>query len=337
VNAPRKNWSEFDHLIWRSVKDLWPEGSRLKICCSGGLDSVVLCEVLSRLTPAKRVSNLEIVYFHHGLNGSAEQVLYRNRALDLVKDLAKKYSWSFQSFVYETVASGSNASGSDASEMAKPLSEATLRGFRREHMLRWTAQGDLVCTAHHRDDLTETRMLRLIRGTSAKGLKSMQAFSKGVFRPFLTVTKQNLVDYAKKHRLIWLEDPSNSEEHYFRNWLRNSWFRDLEAKAPGSLNRLGASLDRLAETALSPARDANSREVFVEPLIIKRNRFRLLMESERAAVIAQMLRHVKKMNYSTSQIFEILKRLDTNTSELNFRVAQTSWSTSRELIWVKVE
>ena len=104
----------------------------------------------------------------------------------------------------------------------------------------------LIVLAHHQDDLIETRLIRLLRGTGAQGLKAMQVFDAPLLRPFLDVSKKQIIEYAQQRQLKWLDDPCGDN---FRQWLRRVWLPSLEQKRPGSSQALGRSLQLLVEAA----------------------------------------------------------------------------------------
>lgn len=105
---------------------------------------------------------------------------------------------------------------------------------------------DLLLMAHHADDQAETVLFRLVRGTGVAGLGGMpvsRALGKGaLYRPFLNFSRQQLETWAAEQAVDWIEDPSNQDQRFDRNYLRRAIIPALKARWP-SLNR------RLASTA----------------------------------------------------------------------------------------
>ncbi len=101
-------------------------------------------------------------------------------------------------------------------------SEAVARQARYEFLqtVRRATGASHILTAHHYDDVLETVVLNLIRGTGRKGLSPMQSRAS-VMRPLLRITKKQLVDYAKIQGLVWREDPTNTDTRYLRNYVRH--------------------------------------------------------------------------------------------------------------------
>ena len=142
--------------------------------------------------------------------------------------------------------------------------EAAARQARREALLR--SGEPVLALAHHRDDQAETVLFRSIRGAGVRGVAAMRGAnvtSSGqvLWRPLLEVPRSALLVYAQEHGLSWIEDPSNADQGFSRNFLRHGVMPLLEARFPGAtigLSRLGrlcgeASdlLDELARTDLA--------------------------------------------------------------------------------------
>lgn len=175
--------------------DITLEPNRYVVAVSGGVDSVVLLNVLSM----QHEVELIIAHYDHGIRGdSAEDA-------EFVRELAASYGLPFK------LAQGKL--GADASEaLAREKRYEFLEQVRQKH------DAVAVITAHHRDDALETVLINVLRGTGRKGLSSLQ--SGQIVRPLLEHTKSEIVAYAKAQKLIWREDPSNKEERYTRNKIR---------------------------------------------------------------------------------------------------------------------
>lgn len=169
------------------------------VAISGGVDSVVLLNMLM----VNKLSNMNLVvaHFDHGIRDNSA------KDREFVQQLAKKYEIPFE-----------YAEG----ELGPSASEATARSARYSFLrvIKQKYKADAIITAHHQDDVLETMIMNLLRGTGRKGLTSLQ--SKGdINRPLLGFTKQQLIEYALQHKLQWREDESNQDESYTRNWIRH--------------------------------------------------------------------------------------------------------------------
>src|SRR5690606_2145982 len=130
--------------------------------------------------------------------------------------------------------------------------EAAARRARYAALAEAQAEGEVVALAHHRDDQAETVLLRLLRG-SADGLAGMarlRRFSRGwLWRPLLAVPRERLLAHARAAGLAWIEDPSNRNPAYDRNYLRQDVLPRLRARWPGADAALARSGRLLAEQA----------------------------------------------------------------------------------------
>jgi tRNA(Ile)-lysidine synthase len=108
-------------------------------------------------------------------------------------------------------------------ELGPSASEATARQARYDFLDRAQkiTSADGLITAHHFDDVIETAIINLIRGSGRKGLTSLDS-RPGLFRPLLQVTKQEILDYAKLKGLKWREDETNRDTKYLRNYVRHN-------------------------------------------------------------------------------------------------------------------
>lgn len=168
------------------------------VAVSGGVDSMVLLHILARSVPADR---LTVAHFDHGIRpDSAEDRL-------LVSRVARDYGLSF---VYDEGRLGAGAS------------EAAARDARYTFLRRvMRADGaDYIVTAHHEDDVLETAVINLLRGTGRKGLASLRSHGE-LYRPLLSTPKRHILAYAAKHGLEWREDSTNADVNYLRNYVRH--------------------------------------------------------------------------------------------------------------------
>jgi tRNA(Ile)-lysidine synthase len=312
----RREMPKLPALAFEIFRDLGPRltGQRLLIACSGGLDSVVLLDVLAKLAPRLGLE-LAVAHIHHGNSVDRGLSQARNRARDFVSNLAKAYQLPFYS----------REAGSDLAL----VSEQDLRTFRLHSLDEIVGAGDLqefdrVALAHHADDLLETRLIRLIRGTGPQGLASMKMLSEKSVRPFLNLSRKELQVYAEQNKVQWLEDPSNADVRYFRNWIRAEWIPLLEEKRPGSMVALARSLDLLSK-AVSPLKPPSK----IEQKRFDRKDFHLLSQPEKGTRLAGLVLSFRAADFGQSKIIEVLKRLDrlevSRQRHANFVVGGIEW------------
>ncbi|HRQ86555.1 MAG TPA: tRNA lysidine(34) synthetase TilS [Candidatus Saccharibacteria bacterium] len=163
------------------------------VAVSGGIDSVVLLDMMSRLPDY----DLIVAHFDHGIRGDSD------RDAQFVKTLTQKYNVPFETKREEL--------GEDASEdLARRRRYAFLRELAEKH------QAPIV-TAHHADDVLETIAINHVRGTGWRGLAVLDS---DIVRPLLGFTKEDLKNYAQQYDITWREDSTNASDKYLRNRLR---------------------------------------------------------------------------------------------------------------------
>lgn len=310
-----------DPLAYRVLKNLQAHdisqsfGSRWLVACSGGLDSIVLLSVVSSIADRLKIE-VEVGHLHHGQGENTE---FRNQARHLVGEAAGSRPLHLHEL--------SSAERSEAE-----MRDARIEFFRDIY----TNSG---CTSlwlgHHRQDQLETRMINLVRGTGATGLQGMQVLSdlRGlrVVRPFLGIDRRELLDCAKRLSLVWLEDPSNSESRYLRNWMRQEWLPSLEAHRPGAVSALERSLDLIAESL----RQLPSFDEVSDP-ILPRETFKSFDVKDKCNSLRALLQRCRAPSSSRNQILEVIKRLDSPRKELRFEVGGVIWEANPDSIRVKL-
>ncbi len=142
----------------------------------------------------------------------------------------------------------------DISQYAGKGLENAARDARRAVWRQHLTPDDVLLLAHHSDDQAETILYRLLRGSGPHGLTGMRVQSKlgsaTMLRPLLKISKQQILAYANEHKLQWLEDHSNSQDHFARNYLRNQIMPLLKQrwpKAAHNLNNAGRLCGELLE------------------------------------------------------------------------------------------
>jgi len=180
------------------------------LAVSGGVDSVALLDlIVSKIQDPRSKILLTVAHFDHGIRPDSAS------DADFVRDLAKKYELPFETARVEL--------GPDASE-------ATARLARYEFLFAVCKKHKAkLVTAHHQDDLLETAVINLLRGSGSRGLSGMLT-NPSIERPLLQTKKAEIIAYAKVNKLQWREDSTNQSEAYLRNRLRKHTLSKLGAK-----------------------------------------------------------------------------------------------------------
>jgi tRNA(Ile)-lysidine synthetase-like protein len=208
--------------------------------------------VLLHILHATPGVQLIVAHFDHGIrDDSAED-------RKLVEGLAKTYGLSFTF---------------DEGHLGAGASEAAAREARYAFLRRVkNASGaKAIVTAHHEDDVFETAIINLLRGTGRKGLSSLKSTDE-LYRPLLATPKKNLLAYARSHNLHWREDSTNADDNYLRNYIRHNILAKFDEQARTRLRSLietaretNVHIDQLLaeQLHLQPSYDVLDRHWFI--------------------------------------------------------------------------
>ena len=217
-------------------KDKFLEGKHLVVALSGGIDSVVLLHYLSKFYPNK----VRAIHINHNLSKHSKHWE------TFCKSLCKKQKINYQNidiFVKNT----SNV-------------EENARKKRYLALFSETKDNEVLCTAHHQDDQAETLLLQLFRGSGVAGLAAMPKIKKingcELYRPLLGISRKQIMDYAIANHIDWVEDDSNQNTNFRRNFLRieslprlNEVFVNLTANIARSAKHQSEALDLMRDLA----------------------------------------------------------------------------------------
>jgi tRNA(Ile)-lysidine synthase len=210
------------------------EARRLLVAFSGGIDSSVLLHALAT-SADKHEKPLIAIHVNHGLHENAGE--WAAHCAIVAKDLDLK-------FICVDVVVDDNA-GLGV--------EAAARQARYDAFAEIVEEGDWLVSAHHEDDQAETLLLNLMRGSGLAGLAgigTVQRFARGMLvRPLLGVSADDLDAYAREHGIRWIDDPSNLDTRFDRNFLRRQIVPALEERWPGVSQRLRKSAELAGEAS----------------------------------------------------------------------------------------
>ena len=317
---PQTKLRALEFRIYRKLEDLGLKGQRILVACSGGRDSVALVSCLARVG-CKLGFEVAVASVHHG--PSKEETITKARARAI--ESARAAAGTLPFFVLR-----------DPEQREELVSEESLREHRLKLLdgLRERESFDRIAFAHHADDLFETRLIRLLRGTGAQGLRAMKLATPRKLRPFLAETRELIAEYAKECGLEWCEDPTNAESGPLRNWLRHEWLPQLESKRHGSVKCLARSLESITETlARCDIGSPDERpELRRDSVTFSRPEYLQLGISERRACLAALLRQLGVRGYGATHVEEIRKRIETRKERLQFRLLNCDWLLNAEQI-----
>jgi len=205
------------------------------VAYSGGMDSHVLLHSMVILRKQYPELQLRSVHVHHGLSDKADMWVEHCRRVceDLDVEFIVKYV--------------------KAKSRNKHSPEAVARELRYQEFANLLMKDECLLTAHHADDQAETLLLQLFRGSGTRGLAAMpehKDFTSSILiRPLLGFSRQELYEYAKQNDLSWIEDESNENIGYDRNFIRHQLLPIIKKRWPGILKTLARVSEHCANAS----------------------------------------------------------------------------------------
>jgi len=202
---------------------------------SGGVDSHVLLHLISNIKKDLSVS-ISAIHINHRLSKQSD--LWETHCQKICQELELEF----------------NKISLNAAAPKGESQEAWSRKLRYQAISDLMGEDDILLTAHHKDDMAETLLLQLFRGAGPPGLASMPLTSrlgKGFHcRPLLRYSRTNLLVWANHHELSWIEDDSNADHKFDRNYLRHNVLPVIKNRWPGITQTLTRSAKIQADTSI---------------------------------------------------------------------------------------
>lgn len=210
-----------------------PSGATLCVGLSGGVDSVVLLDIVTNIAP-RQGWRVTAIHVNHQINARAGEWARFCRTLCRERGVPLK------------VVKVDVPRGDSVEAAARELRYAAYRAQPAPY----------VVLAQHQDDQVETVLLQLLRGAGVKGLAAMPVARRDhacsdltVLRPMLHVTRRHIETYAAARSLRWVEDDSNTDAYYLRNFLRHEILPRIETRVPAYRITLARAAAQMAEAA----------------------------------------------------------------------------------------
>ncbi|MCH8494988.1 MAG: tRNA lysidine(34) synthetase TilS [Balneolales bacterium] len=260
---------------------------------SGGVDSMVLMNLVHKA----------------GISAVIAHVNYHMRPPDsdldaqLVESEASKYGFN----VHIANASPELLTSGNFQDNAREFRHA----FFREVADKENCSAILL--AHHREDQLETIMQKWFRGAGLQALSGMSVFDQGstIFRPLLHVSKVDILKFATENNITFREDSSNKSNSYARNWLRNSFFEEIERFFPGWQQNVlenaerASSYDEISGVLVDKFADESGKEIHLSEL-------QVLSQAAQRLLISTWLKK-NGITFSTGQLDSIVRLIYSNT------------------------
>ena len=213
-----------------SSNNLFSAKDKLLLAVSGGIDSVVLCELCKQAG-----YEFGIAHCNFQLRGEDSE-----RDEKFVGDLAVKYGVDFHVIKFDT---------KDIAKDRRVSTQEAARELRYEWFEKIRAENgyQFILTAHHANDNIETVLMNFFRGTGIKGLKGIEPKHGHIVRPFLFARRKDLENFLKENNLTFVQDYTNQHDDYTRNYFRNQLIPLIEKSFPGANENMIANISRFRE------------------------------------------------------------------------------------------
>ncbi len=190
-----------------NIEKFLKKNQKIVVGVSGGQDSCVLLDLLLK---SDLNLKLHVCHFNHMIRGNSSDY-----DQTFVRNICQKNSIPFYTKKFDILR---------ASRLLKAGIEVTGRSYRKKFFeeIANKTNSSFIVLGHHNNDQIETFLMRLIRGSSSKGLASMSILEGCYLRPLLDVTKVEIQEYCKANYISWVEDETNSDESYTRNNIRKN-------------------------------------------------------------------------------------------------------------------
>lgn len=244
-----------------------PNDTPVLLAFSGGADSSALLHILAEDAKANGFK-LSVAHFHHGIRGEEA-----DRDAEFCKKEAEKYGAEFY-LGKADIPSLAKENGTSLEAEARAQRYAFLEKIMRENNI------PILVTAHHADDLIESVLMHIIRGSGITGLKGIvpcRSFADDLFivRPILNATKSDITDYCEGNKIEFVNDSTNSDKSYLRNHIRSDVtpkLYELQPSLPEMFSRLSQSateadsfIDSVAQRFIS--RECNDNGIPIDSLL----------------------------------------------------------------------
>lgn len=285
-------------------------GENILLAVSGGVDSIVLLDVMARLAPALRL-RINVAHFDHGLRESSA------KDADFVRDLAQGYG--IKPFLGNgDIRRMADEEGRSIEETARRERYAFLERIAKRHRF------DVVMTGHTATDNAETLLMNLLRGSGVTGLAGIPPTRRLtgtclIGRPMLDCTREDVEGYAAARGLKWQEDESNASVEFTRNRVRHELMPLLKQFNPNVVSTLNttAGLMRDFDRYLAGAVDTAARSAMVGESV----------PNERVVLDVRQLKH-----FQPAIRGEVIQRVMAETFSIP-PLSHTAVERGLELLW----
>ena len=286
-------------------ENLFKPKDKLLIAVSGGVDSVVLCELCQQ-------AGYDFVIAHCNFQLRSEE---SNRDEAFVKSVGEKYSVSVlvKKFDTEKYATENKLSIQVAARELRyqwfyELSEQQTTN-NKQQTANW------ILTAHHADDNIETLLMNFFKGTGIGGLKAILPKQNKIVRPLLFAKKEELLEFATVSDLSFVEDSSNASDKYTRNYFRNQLIPGLQKIFPQVQNNLINNLDRFREIEILYQQSIAMHRKKLEVRKINEVHIPVLKLKKTVPLLTIVYEIIKDFGFTSHQTREVISLLESESGK----------------------
>jgi tRNA(Ile)-lysidine synthase len=280
-------------------QNLFQQKDQLLIAVSGGVDSVVLCELCKQAE-----LNFTIAHCNFNLRGEESE-----RDERFVKSLGEKYGVEVLVKRFDTN-DYADENGLSIQEAARKLRYDWFAQLLKEKGFAYTL------LAHHADDNMETLLMNFFRGTGLQGLTAIPEVDKKnhLLRPLLHVRRKEIEAFAKENNLQWVEDSSNSSTKYTRNFFRHEIIPAIKKVYPQVEENLLNNIDRFKKINVlyQSSVEKLKQEVCEQHLNEVRIPIRKLMKYETTSLLYEI---IKDYGFGEKQVDEVMKLMEAESGK----------------------
>ncbi|MDB5200201.1 MAG: tilS [Chitinophagaceae bacterium] len=282
-------------------ENLFQSKDKLLLAVSGGVDSVVLCELCKQ-------GGYDFVIAHCNFQLRGEE---SKRDEEYVRELAKKNNVEIFVKRFET---------ERYAEENKISIQVAARELRYEWFNSLINQStnqpiNYIVTAHHANDNIETLLINFFKGTGISGLRGILPKHGKIIRPLLFSKKEELLEFAKEHALKYVEDSSNASDKYTRNYFRNQLIPSIQKVFPQAEDNLLDSIERFRDIEILYQQ---SISVHKKKLLEKKGEevhipvLKLLKSEPLSTIIYEI---IKDFGFTSNQTDEVIKLLNSDSGK----------------------
>ncbi len=257
-------------------EELFGRNEKLLIAVSGGLDSIALLHLLFKM-------EMDCVVAHCNFRLRGED---SEGDLTFVQELAEAYNYPFHSIAFDT------ATFSEENHISIEMAARDLR-YEWFEKIRKEKECKYILTAHHADDVIETVLINLARGTGIYGLTGIKAKKGNLVRPLLSFSREELKAYTTENELSFREDYTNAQTDFVRNKIRHQIIPVLQEINPSIQKTMNENVARFSDVELIYNNE------------IKEKKLSFVEEKDDQLLIS--VSELKKIPANNSHLFELLK------------------------------